>query len=149
MTARTTWTAAIVGLLAVNAIAAITLAVLANHGAAQVIPDYYTKAAHYDDELDRSTISRSLGWRVDVALGRGAIDAAVFDAAGRPIEGARVRVTGYQRAHAAEPIDVVLATASAGRYHAQVDDRAGWYDLVVAVDARGSQFSRHVAAEAR
>ena len=149
MTARTTWTVAIAGLLGVNVIAAVSLAVLANRGAAQVIPDYYEKAAHYDDELARSATSHALGWRVDVTLAGGAVDAAVFDAAGRPLDGARVRVTGYQRAHAAEPLDVVLTGAGAGHYRSALALRGGWYDLVAAVDAGGSRFTRRVAVEAR
>jgi nitrogen fixation protein FixH len=149
MTARTKWAVAIVGLLAVNVIAAVTLAVLANRGAAQVIPDYYAKAAHYDDELARSAASQALGWRIDVMVQGGAIDAAVIDAEGRPIEGAQVRVTGYQRAHAAEPIVVALVSSGPGRYHGALAGRRGWYDLLVTVELGASRFSRRVTVEMR
>ena len=149
MTARTRWTVAIVGALAVNVIAAVTLAVLANRGAAQVIPDYYAKAAHYDDELARSAASQALGWRVDVTVQGGVIDAAVIDAAGRPIEGAQVRVTGYQRAHAAELIDVALVSSGPGHYHGALAARRGGYDLVATVELGASRFSRRVAVEVR
>jgi len=149
MTPRTTWTLAIVGLLGVNVVAAVILAVVANCGGAQVIPDYYAKAAHYDDELARSAVSQALGWRVDVVVVGGVIDAEVFDAAGQPIDRARVRVTGYQRAHASAPIDVVLVRAAPGRYRAELLARDGWYDLVAAVDAGASHFSRRVTVEAR
>ena len=149
MTARTTWTVAIAGLLGVNVIAAVTLAVLAHRGGAQVIPDYYAKASHYDDQMARSAVSQALGWRVDVQLAGGVVDATVVDAAGRSIDDARVRVTGYQRAHASEPIDVVLTAAADGRYRGTVAARRGWYDLEVTASAGASRFSRLVAVEAR
>jgi nitrogen fixation protein FixH len=149
MTASFKWISAIVGLLVANVIAMVILAVVANNGTNQVIPDYYARASHYDDELARSSASRALGWRVDVAITRGAIEVAVFDAAGRPIEGAEVRVIGYQRAHAAELLDQVLASAGAGRYRAASHARAGRYDLTALVTSGGAQFSQHVVVEAR
>src|SRR5262245_8775514 len=116
MTARWKWLLAIAGLLAANVAAMVTLAVAAHHGGAQIIPDYYARATHYDDELDRSSRSRDLGWRVELAArcaAGGAIDATVVDAAGAPITDAAVQLTGYQRAHAGEMVDVVLAATSA------------------------------------
>jgi nitrogen fixation protein FixH len=149
MTAGWKWLLAIAGLLAANVVAMTCLAVAANRGGAQVIPDYYAQAVHYDDELARSAASRALGWRVEVAAQGGAIDAAVSDAAGRPIDGARVRITGYQRAHAAELVDLALAPTAPGRYHGALAGRRGWYDLVASVDAGGAHYTVHVVVEAR
>jgi nitrogen fixation protein FixH len=149
MTAQRTWLVAIAGLLGVNVVAMIVLAVVANHGTSQVIPDYYARAAHYDDELARSTVSQALGWRVDVAIDRGAIAATVRDAAGQAIDGAQVRITGYQRAHASDAVDVALSVAATGHYRGTVPARRGWYDLVAVVDARGARYTQHVVVEAR
>jgi len=149
MNAHRTWPLAIAGLLAVNVLAAVILAVLANRGAAQVIPDYYAKATHYDDELARSTASRALGWQVDVTLVGGRIDASVRDADGAPIDAARVRVTGYQRAHAAERMDVELIATARGHYGGVMSGRTGWYDLEASVETGGAHFTRRVVAEAR
>jgi nitrogen fixation protein FixH len=149
MTARWKWLLAIAGLLVANAIAMTTLAVTANHGGAQVIPDYYAKATHYDDELDRSSRSHALGWRVDVAIAGEVIDVTVVDASGAPIAGASVHITGYQRAHAAETIDIALAATSAGQYRGAMPGRRGWYDLVARVDARDAHYTRRVVVEAR
>ncbi len=88
MTARWKWLLAIAGLLVANVIAMMALAVAANHGGAQVIPDYYAKATHYDDELDSSSRSQALGWRVEVTVAGDVIDATVVDASGAPITGA-------------------------------------------------------------
>jgi nitrogen fixation protein FixH len=149
MTAQRTWLVAIAGLLGVNVVAMIVLAVVANHGTSQVIPDYYARAAHYDDELARSTVSQALGWHVDVAIDRGAIAATVRDATGQAIDGARVRITGYQRAHASEGLDVALFAEADGRYRGVVRAQPGRYDLVAAVDARGARYTQHVVVEAR
>jgi nitrogen fixation protein FixH len=149
MTARSKWPFAIAGALAVNVIAAVALAVLARRGAAQVIPDYYAKAAHYDDELARSAASQALGWRVDVTLTGGRVEATVSDATGAPIDAARVRITGYQRAHASELIDVELTATARGHYRGAMSARAGWYDLVASVETGAAQFTRRVVAEAK
>ncbi|HEX7837108.1 MAG TPA: FixH family protein [Kofleriaceae bacterium] len=149
MAPRVKWILAIIALLAGNVVAMIVLAVVASDGATQVIPAYYDKAAHFDDEIDRATASRALGWHAEVAIAGGAIDVTVSDAAGRAVDGARVRITGYQRAHASEPLDVVLATIGAGRYRGDVRERRGWHDLIVAADRGGAHYVQHVAIEAR
>src|ERR1043165_7124993 len=123
MTARWKWLLAIAGLLVANVIAMVTLAVAANRGGAQIIPDYYTKATHYDDELDSSSRSRALGWRIEIAVAGGVIDATLVDASGAPITGATVRITGYQRAHASEVVDVALSATTEGHYRGAMPDR--------------------------
>lgn len=148
MTPRLSWLLAIVGLLAANVIAMMILAV-ASAGGTQVIPAYYDKAAHYDDELDRASASRALGWRAEVAFAGGAIDVTVSDAAGRAVDGARVRITGYQRAHASESLDVELAMIGAGHYRSTVHGRRGWHDLTIAADRGDAHFTQRVAIEAR
>lgn len=148
MTPAKKWILAISGLLAGNAIAMGVLAGLAG-GGAQVIPAYYERAAHFDDEIDRTTASRALGWRADVAIAAGAIDATLRDAAGHPVDGARIRITGYQRAHVGEPIDLELAALGDGRYHADLAARRGRHDLTLAADRGDAHYQLRVAIEAR
>jgi nitrogen fixation protein FixH len=149
MTPRLTWLLAIIALLGGNLIAMVVLAVAANNGTNQVIPDYYARAVRYDDELDRSAANRALGWRGEVEIVDGRIDVVVRDAAGQPLAGARVRVTGYPRAHASETIDVVLWPAAGSHRGALPGRRTGRYDLVIAVDARGAHYTQHAVVEAR
>jgi len=149
MTPQRKWLVAIAALLGANVVAMVVLAVVASHGTSQVIPDYYARAVHYDDEMARATVSRALGWRVEIAMIGGAIDATVRDAAGRAIDGARVRVTGYQRAHAADAVDVALSAATAGHYRSAVAARPGRYDLVATVDAGSARYTQHLVVEAR
>ena len=79
----------------------------------------------------------------------GAIDVVVLDADGHAIEGAQVHVTGYQRAHASDALDVVLATAGGGHYRGGVRERRGWHDLTVVADRGDAHYMQHVAVEAR
>jgi nitrogen fixation protein FixH len=143
------WVAAIAGLLGANVVAMTILAVTAGNGGTQVIPAYYDKAAHYNDELDRALVSRALGWHAGVTMSGGAIEVVVVDAAGAALDGATVRVTGYQRAHAAELVDVTLASAGGGHYRGQLQGRPGWHDLTVLAERAGARYTQPVAIEAR
>jgi nitrogen fixation protein FixH len=149
MTARWKWLIAVGGLLAANMVAMIVLLVVAHRDGAQVIPDYYARATHYDDELTSSSRSLALGWRLDVSVAGDAIDASVVDASGAPITGAAVHVTGYQRAHASDVVDIALAATGGGHYRGAMPARRGWYDLVARVDARGVRYTRRVVVEVR
>jgi len=149
MTPRSTWVLAIVGLLGANVVAMVILAVAANNGTNQVIPDYYAKAAHYDDEMASSATSQALGWHVALVIAGGTIDAELRDATGQALPGATVRVTGYQRAHASDRFDVALAMTSPGHYRGATREHRGWYDLVAVVDSAGAHYTQHLAVEAR
>jgi nitrogen fixation protein FixH len=149
MTARRTWIFAIVGLLGANVVAMTILAVVATNGGTQVIPAYYDKAAHYDDELDRAEVSRVLGWHADVVMAGGAIDVVVSDAVGGPIDGASVRITGYQRAHASDELNVALHALGGGHYRGEFHERRGWHDLTVFAARASARYMQHVAIEAR
>lgn len=147
MTAQMKWILAICGLLAVNVIACVVLAVVAGSETNQVIPDYYAKASHYDDQMARAAASQRLGWKLDVAVTGEALDASLRDASGLVIDDAQVRITGYPRAHAAEKLDIALRPVD-GHYRAARPVRRGWYDLVVDIDARGTHDTRTIAIEA-
>lgn len=149
MSARLRWIIAIVALLGGNVIAMVVLAVVAGTGANQVIPAYYDKAVNYDDEMARATASAALGWRAEVAMVGGALEVTVTDAAGRAIDGATVRVTGYPRAQVGDALDVALPAVGAGRYRGTVRERTGWHDLTVFAERAGARYSQHVAVEAR
>ena len=76
MTPAMRWWLVIAGLLAGNAIAMVLLAVIASDGGTQVIPAYYDRAVHFDDEIDRASASRALGWHAEVAIAAGEIGRA-------------------------------------------------------------------------
>jgi nitrogen fixation protein FixH len=143
------WSLVIGGLLAGNVVSMVILAVVAGNGGTQVIPAYYDRAAHFDDEIARASASRALGWHAEVAIAAGAIDVTMSDAAGHAVDGARVRVTGYQRAHAGEPVDVELAAIGVGHYRVGLRERRGWHDLTVVADRGDAHYLEHVAVEAQ
>ena len=150
MTAATKWILAIVGLLAANVLAMVILAVTATTGRSQVIPEYYAKAVAYDDTMDESTRSERLGWLAEATISKASIEVTVMDATSQPLAGARVHVTGYQRAHLADKIDVELADLGGGHYRgALLADRLGVHDLQIVVERAGARYSRRVTVESK
>jgi nitrogen fixation protein FixH len=144
------WVLAIVGLLVGNLLAMVFLAVAANTGGAEVIPDYYERASNYNDEIDEAARSRALGWTAQLALGATTIEVSLRDQVGASIAGAKVRVSGYPRAHASRRIDATLDMGAPGTYRVTLARPAiGWHDLTIHVERNGEQFSRRVVVEPR
>jgi nitrogen fixation protein FixH len=133
MTATTRWVLAIVGLLAGNVVAMVILIAASQDGGSQVIPHYYDKAVHYDDQIDQAARNARLGWSITASLDAGAIAIA-----GAP-PGARVHVTGYPRAHADRTFAFAGPRAPAPAH--------GWLDLTITVERGGDMFVQHQALE--
>ena len=134
MSPTTKWIVAIVGLLAGNMIAMGVLIAASHNGGSQVIPQYYEKAVHYDDQIDQAKRNERIGWTIGAAV-QG--DALVVT--GAPA-GAAIHITGYPRAHA----DRTFAVAG---------DRVplpahGILDLTIAVDRGGDHFEQRQTLEA-
>jgi len=135
MTPTLRWIVAIIGLLGGNVIAMTILIVSSGAGGgAQVIPDYYERAAHYDRTIDQEAANRALGWRIEVAGRR----VTVVDAGGRAIE--RVTLAGYPRAHAAQRFATRDGEVPAASH--------GWLDVTVTAERGGDRFVQQVAVEA-
>jgi len=149
MTAATKWTIAIVVLLGGNITAMVALTTAANTSKAQVIPDYYDHAAHYDDALDEATRSVATGWTAEASLSRTIVEVSARDQAGRVLDGAVVRVTGYPRAHAANTLDTTLLARGAGRYAVRLATPVqGAFDLRVTVERDGQRYVQAASLEA-
>jgi nitrogen fixation protein FixH len=129
----TRWILAIVGLLAANVIAQGVLIAASHSGASQVIPSYYDKAVHYDDQIDQARRNTELGWPVVATADHGTIAIT-----GAPA-GATVSVTGYPRAHADRPFALTGARVASPAH--------GWLDLTITVDRNGDHFVQHQALE--
>nr|MDQ3364095.1 FixH family protein [Myxococcota bacterium] len=141
MNATLRWTLIIIGFLVANALAMAFLVVASSSSRAQVIPDYYERAAHYDDVIDQASRNRALGWRTSIDVVGGALLVEVRDSSGTPLDDARVQVTGAPRAHAASTFAVELATRGSGRYQAAHAGRAGVHDVTVTVERAGHRFT--------
>lgn len=150
MSAGTKWAIVIGVLLAGNVAAMVFLAVIATATSPDVVPDYYAKAAHYDDAIDQAARSRALGWSANVRLGRTSVEVDVRGQGGAPLDGATVRVSGYARAHAKRTIDAALVPVGNGSYRAALSaDALGVHDLIVIVERSGERFTLPTTVEAR
>lgn len=150
MNAATKWMIAIVALLGGNLLAMVYLAVVASNGDTQIIPAYYEQAVNYDQAIDEAARSRALGWSAAAGVSAGTIEVMVRDAAGAELGDARVRVEGYQRAHADERLALDLVEVGGGRYRAPLAaGRLGWHDLLIIVERAGHRFTQRAAVEAR
>ena len=149
MNAATKWILAIVGLLAGNILAMVILATSAHGRDAQIIPDYYARAATYDQQMADSARSRALGWTADARLVAGNVEVSVRDAGGRALDAAKVRVAGYQRAHLAQGFDLPLAPIGGGTYRAPVTSGQGVHDLTIIVERDGTRFVETAVVEAK
>jgi nitrogen fixation protein FixH len=142
------WTIAIVSLLGGNVLAVVLLIVASTGHERQVIPAYYEKAVHYDDRIDQDTANAALGWRTAVRLGPAGIEVDVRDRGGATLTGAKVHVTGYQRANASELIDADLVANAAGTYLApRRDAHPGVYDLTITVERDGARYTSRAALD--
>lgn len=149
MSAATKWIIAIVGLLAGNIAAMIILATIASATTPGIVPDYYDRAARYDDTIDEAARSRALGWSVEVTIDGGAVEVALRDARASSLDGATVRVSGYPRARATRQFDVMLIAVGQGRYRAALPTTAGVHDVTVVVERGGERFTAQATVEAR
>jgi nitrogen fixation protein FixH len=97
MSAGTRWILAIVGLLVGNMVAMGVLMGAARSGHSQVIPNYYEKGAHYDDQIAQAAKNRELGWSVTPRWNGSAVVADVTDRDGKALAGAKVDVVSLSR----------------------------------------------------
>jgi hypothetical protein len=129
----TKWILAIVGLLAGNVVAQGVLIAASHHGSSQVIPAYYEKAVHYDDQLDQAARNARLGWPIVAAA-----EGTAITVAGAPA-GATITVTGYPRAHADRTFVFTGARAPSPAH--------GWLDLTITVERGVDRFVQHQSLE--
>ena len=141
MNATVRWTLMIVGFLVANVLAMGYLVLASSTSRADVIPDYYTKAANFDREIDQAAKNHALGWRVEARRG---LEITVRDARGEAIRGARVRVTVTSRA-AGKTITLDLVERDV-RYVSPHEQR-GVEDLAITVEQGGERFTAHATIE--
>ena len=149
MQASTRWTLIIVGILGGSVLSMGTLIYFANDSrAGNVIPDYYQKAAHYDDTIAVAEASRQTGWTF-AATWTGELVVHAVDRDGRALSGASVRVEGFHRAFAGERISQPLREHAPGVYVGEPAKRVGAHDLQVTIDRDGQRFRGQASLEAQ
>ena len=148
MSAKARWVLIIVGLLVGNVAMMVVLVVASSSSRPAIIPGYYDRAVAYVDELDDAERSRELGWQAGATLAVDGITVEVRDRAGERIADARVSLTGIQRAHASESLDLALVAIDGG-YRARHALRHGVYDLQILVERAGQRFVSRQTVELR
>lgn len=141
MNAAVRWILIIIGLLVSNALAMGYLVMASSTSRADVISDYYGKAARFDQQIDQAAKNRALGWRVDAEPG---VALAIRDAAGAPLRGAQVHATATSRA-TGQTAELALREID-GRYVATYRAR-GLSDLAIVVERGGERFTAHAIVE--
>ncbi len=150
------WPLFIVALLATS-VGMSVYAVVAAHsdGGAATVPDYYSRAAHYEDEAEARAASRALGWQVEVAVeGRQAsglypLVVTFGSADGLPLPGVEGAVALQRVQDAAPRVTLPLRALGEGRYAADAPfSGRGLWDVHVTTRAPAA-FSRTVRVEVR
>ena len=116
-----------------------------------VEPEYYQKALDWDRERAQQASNARLGYRLTVSVrapGAGGARELVLefdDAAGRPMHGAKVEVSAFHNARAAEIVRGRLAEREPGTYVQQLPlTRLGLWELRFVTQRAGVRFT-HVA----
>jgi nitrogen fixation protein FixH len=139
------WPLAVAAVLGSTVVANVALLVYTRNDVDMVEPDYYHKAVTWDSTLARREKSDALGWNADARLGaldnqgRALLCIHVVDHDGRPVEGARVRVTAIHNLDPLHPVRGTLAARGSQGYAASLPlARRGLWELRLDA-ARGDQ----------
>ncbi len=107
----------------------------------QILDDYYTKAAHYDDTIAERQASSQLGWSAEVTLldaesnDTRDVQVLVMDLAGQPVSGLQGTIA-LRSPSLAEPLgEAKVRELGPGLYRATIHgeklDRSGLFDTSV------------------
>lgn len=146
MNATVRWIMIVVGFLVANALAMTFLIVASRTSQAQVIPDYYEKAARFDETLAEQAHSRALGWKVDIEATPGTLIVDAKDANGASLADASVELTLVPRAHADRSQRIALAP-NGSQYRGAVTAAPGLHDATIVIVHAGRRFSQQVLVE--
>lgn len=81
-----------------------------------VEPDYYQKAVDWDEHQEARVASERLGWSAEVEASRDGVLVRLEDAAGIPVEGAKVDVVAFHNARAGDRRRARLSEEGKGVY---------------------------------
>ena len=151
------WIAFIVALLLAPILVTVVLvARVAQDPSFAVEPDYYQRSLAWDEVMAQERRNLELGWSLHLVRdpravppgGASPVEIGLSDRAGRPLDGATVRVTAFHNARAAEVLQANLAPRSTGRYLAALPiHRPGLWELRFTVRAQGERFTRSLRAD--
>ncbi|MBI1190514.1 MAG: hypothetical protein GC200_07540 [Tepidisphaera sp.] len=151
------WPLAIVGLLGMNmAIVGVTVYFATTSKTSAVVPDYYTKAVHWEDTQRQQATNRALGWkaawraRAGEKGAPGDLEMTLVDGAGKAIRAAKVEFEVFHESDDTARVNGVMPEREAGVYGAVVPlHRSGRWRVHAVVDSLGTRFTCEETVEAK
>lgn len=148
------WPMAIVGLLSLSVIASlVTVYASRSDGGAQVIEDYYHKAATWDSTHALQTASDALGWQVD-ATAEPAQDTArvirlhILNKDGEPVTGLQGTINAFRPQQAQRVDQSALTETAPGLYQQQLSMlQTGLWDIELNATHDGTPFLKRIRLE--
>jgi nitrogen fixation protein FixH len=142
------WIAFVVALLVGNLVAGGVLVAASRDGHRRVIPDYYRRAAAWDQTMNAERSSLDVGWKASVVLRPDGVTIALRDRDGLPVSGAAVRIVGHHRGHADHALTQILLEAEPGKYRSAVAlPFPGLWELDVQAHRAAVSWVTHVVAD--
>jgi nitrogen fixation protein FixH len=142
VSATVRWVGIIVGLLIGNAVGvAVLIATSSGEARRRVLPDYYERAAAWDETMAEAQASVELGWRLDVVVRGRELDVSVVDRAGAPVTDAALEVQVIPRGHVDDRSGGPGVTIAPGVYRvALAGRRVGLHDVALRLERGGQRF---------
>ena len=113
-----------------------------------VEPDSYRKALLWDEKRAQDARNLELGWRLEVEVAGAEVRLRLADAAGIPIEDARVQLEAFHGARAAEILRADLAHGAGADYVAALPlARPGLWEFRILVSRGVERFTRTSTVE--
>ncbi len=137
------WTAVVVGLLGSSLLwCATAIVVSSSDPSFAVEPNYEWKADHFDSIAAARAHAAALGFHLTADLsarapGRTDVDFVVTDAAGHPLDDARLDVVAFHNARAGDRYPLAVRTTGSGAFRATLDsDRRGIWQFEYTIHSR-------------
>ncbi|TWT82665.1 FixH [Planctomycetes bacterium CA13] len=141
------WGGFVVGLLTLQVIVGVVAIILAtNDPSAAVLPDYYDKALHWDNQKEAEAASRELGWKFTLlAMQEGdktGIQGQLKDGDGSPISIASGTLELYHHSRASQIDKITLPPSSQGTFGISgcLPQDGLWQANLDVTDANGKRF---------
>lgn len=131
--------------IALTSLTGAAMLVYASHSdpSFAVEPDYYAKAAHWDEAARQAQQNKRLGWTITaLASPPDHVRIRVSDHAGKPIIGAAVSAVAFASVRASERFDLQFSGEGDGIYRAPLNrERGGLWCFRFTVGHGGSNYT--------